>query len=117
MSPSDDDDMDLPTIGKKCKSLGHNALAFSFKLTYGDFSISLDSSEIRPMPAQNQVKRKKKSPSQRRRDSRRRSNFLKKKYATNTSPSASLTDLEIPPLITQGLPVSVSRDSLGYQQN
>ena len=24
MSPSDDDDMDLPTIGKKCKSLGHN---------------------------------------------------------------------------------------------
>merc|ERR1712117_823145 len=62
------------------------------------------------MPAQNQVKRKKKSPSQRRRDSRRRSNFLKKKYATNTSPSASLTylDLEIPPLITQGSPVSVS---------
>ena len=92
-------DGDLPTIGKECfefcKTLSHNGLAFSFRLTYGDFSISLDSSEIRPMPAQNQVKRKKKSPSQRRRDSRRRSNFLKKKYATNTSPSASLTDLDL----------------------
>ena len=84
---------------------------------YGDFSLSLESSEIRPVPAQNQVKRKNKSPSQRTRDSRRRTNLLKKEYAPNTSPSASLTDLEIPPLITQGLPVSVSRDSLGYQQN
>ena len=64
------------------------------------------------MPAQNQVKRKKKSPSQRRRDSRRRSNFLKKKYAPNTSPSASLTDLEISLLITQGLSVSVLIDAL-----
>ena len=112
------DNLELPTIGKKCfefcKTLSHNGLAFSFQLTYGDFSLSLDTSEIRPMPAQNQVKRKKKSPSQRRRDSRRRSNFLKKKYATNTSPSASLTDLdlEIPPLITQGSPVSVLRDAL-----
>ena len=84
---------------------------------YGDFSLSLESSEIRPVPAKNQVKRKNKSPSQRTRDSRRRTNLLKKEYAPNTSPSASLTDLEIPPLITQGLPVSVSRDSLGYQQN
>ena len=109
-------DGDLPTIGKECfefcKTLSHNGLAFSFKLTYGDFSISLDSSEIRPMPAQNQVKRKKKSPSQRRRDSRRRSNFLKKKNAPNTSPSASLTDLEISLLITQGLSVSVLIDAL-----
>ena len=121
MTPSDDDDLDLPTIGKKCiefcNTLGHNSLAFSIKLTYGDFSLSLESSEIRPVPAQHQVKRKNKSPPHRRRDSRRRSNFLKKKYAPNTSPSASLTDLEIPPLITQGLPVSVSRDSLGYQHN
>ena len=40
MAPCDDDDLDLRTIGKKCKSLGHNVLAFSFKLTYDKVSVN-----------------------------------------------------------------------------
>ena len=68
----------------------------------GDFSLSLESSDIRPVPAQIQVKRKNKSHSQRRRDLRQ---LLEKEVCTQNL-SHCFFDLEIFPLITQGLPVS-----------
>ena len=53
----------------------HN-LAFTFKVTFGDFCFELDTREIKASPASGPVKTKKKSPSSVERDRRRRMDFL-----------------------------------------
>ena len=94
MAPGDEDD--FPSIGNKCfeicKLLGNQGLAFSFKLTFGNFCFSLDTMEIRTSPAPGPVK-KKKSPSAVTRDKRRRIKFLQRKAASSQGASLSVLDI------------------------
>ena len=88
MAPSSDEN-DIPAIGIKCfeitKILCNQGSAFTFKVTCGDFSFSLDRKEMRLSPASGPVvKTKKKSPSSIERDNRRRMDFLKRKKAASS---------------------------------
>ena len=66
----------------------HN-LAFTFKVTFGDFCFELDTREIKASPASGPVKTKKKSPSSVERDRRRRMDFLKRKNAASSQSSGA----------------------------
>ena len=84
---------DIPTIGIKCfeitKMLCDHNLAFTFKVTFGDFCFELDTREIKASSASGPVKTKKKSPSFVERDRRRRMDFLKPKTAASSQSSAA----------------------------